>query len=89
MVVKRLYQNGLKIGIMILIPKPQMQPIFHQMRRILKPSDKNISNVGKGGTKSMSKHQKIRNHLIRVLKAKEKSVDKLTDRALLKAITNH
>lgn len=36
---------------------------------------------------TMSRHQKIRNHLIKALQAKGQSVDKLTDKALLKAIT--
>ena len=35
----------------------------------------------------MSRHQKIRIYLIKALQAKGQSMDKLTDRALLKAIT--
>jgi len=36
---------------------------------------------------NMSRHQKIRNYLIKTLQNKGRSVDKHTDRALLKAIT--
>lgn len=36
---------------------------------------------------NMSRHQKIRNYLIKTLQNKGQSLDNLSDRALLKAIT--